>query len=119
MHKVRKYSAKRKKKLLEELLRYNKHITKACKAANVSRRTYYMWMEDDSEFAKEVGYIEDELLDESLDDCEDVLREKIREKNLVAVFFHLNNKGQKRGYNVKHEVKDKEPLINITLTKNE
>lgn len=69
------------------------NITGACVKANISRQTYYNWMNDD-EFAKAV----DEVNESNLDYAESKLLSLIRQENATAIIFYLKTKGKKRGY---------------------
>ena len=83
-----------KKRLLEALEKSLGVVTSACKIADVSRWTYYDYLKNDEQFAKEV----EEIQNISLDFSESKLFEAISKGNLTAVIFHLKTKGKHRGY---------------------
>jgi len=43
----------KKLKIINELLKHG-HVTRACERSNVKRITYYSWLKNDKNFAKEV-----------------------------------------------------------------
>ena len=92
---------KSKKALIESLEKSLGNISNACKAAGVSRQTYYDWVKDDPEFAQAVESVK-EL---SLDTAESVLKQLIvKDKNVTAVIFYLKTKGRERGYGDQAEI---------------
>lgn len=69
-------------------------ISYACKAAKVSRQTYYNWRKNDPEFDEKANEIEESAIDVA----EGKLLTQIGEGNLTAIIFYLKTKGKKRGY---------------------
>ena len=69
-------------------------VTVACKSANIPRSTYYKWLKEDEEFAKEVKEIENI----ALDFAESQLHSQIKDGSTSATIFYLKTKGKKRGY---------------------
>lgn len=69
-------------------------ISYACKAANVSRQTYYNWRKNDPAFDEKAREIEES----AIDIAEGKLLTQIGEGNLTAIIFYLKTKGKKRGY---------------------
>jgi hypothetical protein len=57
--------------------------------------------------------IEDEN-ESILDLAESVLIKSVREGDMPSVFYYLNNKGKKRGYNTRLEVADK-TIVNVNF----
>jgi hypothetical protein len=49
-----------------------------------------------------------------LDLAESVLIKSVREGDMPSVFYYLNNKGKKRGYNTRLEVADK-TIVNVNF----
>ena len=70
------------------------NIYETCKAVNITRSTYYDWMEKDKVFKKAVIDNQEALIDFS----ESQLLSLIKSKNVTSVIFHLKTKGKKRGY---------------------
>ena len=96
-----------KKNLLKHLKFFKGIISSACEASGVCRQTYYNYIADDEEFAKEV----DEINEAAIDHVESKLMEKINgvqinsEKGVydlppsdTAIIFFLKTKAKKRGY---------------------
>jgi len=69
-------------------------ISDACKAANISRMTFYRWREEDQEFAESVIEIEESKIDY----VEDKLFENIDGNKTNEILFYLKTKGKNRGY---------------------
>ena len=108
-----------KEKYLELLLRKNFNVAKTCRAIGISRGAYYLWLEKDEIFRKEVEY----LAESDIDDSEETLRilrrgipklddkgnfiEWLQRPDTTAVIFHLKTKGKSRGYveKTEHETK--------------
>ena len=75
-------------------------VVHACKTADISRRTYYNWLESDEEFRQAV----EDVGEEALDFAENALKKKIREGDTTATIFYLKTKGKKRGYIERTEI---------------
>jgi hypothetical protein len=90
-------------------------VTVACKQADIPRSTYYKWLKEDQEFAKEVKEIENI----ALDFAESQLHTQMKDGSTPATIFYLKTKGKKRGYIERSELDlttDNEPIkININL----
>jgi len=90
-------------------------VTVACKKTLIPRATYYKWLKEDEEFAKEVKDIENI----ALDFAESKLHNQIEDNNTSATIFYLKTKGKKRGYIEKSELdimSGDEPIkINIKI----
>jgi hypothetical protein len=110
-----------KKKVLKGLEKYRGIISSACQFANISRQSYYNWMENDPEFKQAV----DDISEAAIDFVEGKLFEKINGVTMLgksngdsdgedptytlppsdtAIIFYLKTKGKKRGYIEKSEV---------------
>ena len=93
-------TAKKKKLFLIIFEEKAGNVSKACKGANMGRRTYYNWMESDKKFAGAVEDINESLIDWG----EDALKTRIGAGDTIATIFFLKTKGRSRGYIEKHEV---------------
>lgn len=106
----------KKKDIVEALSDCYGIVTDACRKCDVPRSTYYKWLKEDEEFAKEVA----DTQEEAIDFVEGQLFQKIkgvtvgvREKGVLniyeqppsdtAIIFYLKTKGKKRGYIEKTE----------------
>ena len=87
------------------------HITKACKAANIHRRTYYSWIDKDDEFREECDNVSESLLDLA----ENKLLSKIKEGDNTCIIFFLKTKGRKRGYNESTQLEITKPISDINF----
>jgi len=91
-------------------------VTTACKNTDIPRSTFYSWMNDDEEFAKQVMSIQDI----TLDFAESQLFKQIRDNNTAATIFYLKTKGRNRGYverqEVQHSGEIKEVVVNVKRT---
>lgn len=86
-------------------------VIHAADKTGISRATHYNWMRDDPEYAEKV----DTIMERNLDLSESVLLKAVKNGELTAVFYHLNNKGKSRGYNVKDANEDDNRKIEITI----
>ena len=95
----------------------NCNISKSCEAANITRRTFYNWKEDDDDFRQEVVACEEALLDLA----ESKLMENINKGATPELIFYLKTKGKKRGYVERQEITGSEgkKLFEIEIIKNE
>ena len=90
-------------------------VTIACKKLGLPRSTFYKWLNEDKEFAKQVRDIENI----ALDFAESQLHNQIEDGNTSATIFYLKTKGKKRGYIERSELdlnSGDEPIkINIKI----
>jgi hypothetical protein len=90
-------------------------VTIACKKTDTPRSTFYKWLNEDKEFAKEVKDIENI----ALDFAESQLHNQIEKGNTSATIFYLKCRGKKRGYIERSELditSGDEPIkINIKI----
>ncbi|MCX6155448.1 MAG: hypothetical protein NT007_14940 [Candidatus Kapabacteria bacterium] len=86
--------------LLREIEKNYGIVSDACKAANISRSTFYNLKNSDKDFANEV----DTITDIAIDFVESKLYKAIDEGNITAIIFFLKTKGKKRGYTEKQEI---------------
>tara|TARA_R100001463_G_scaffold110220_1_gene164894 strand:+ start:944 stop:1282 length:339 start_codon:yes stop_codon:yes gene_type:complete len=91
--------AKDRSKFLEVFASKMGNVSKACKAAQISRQTYYDWMKDD-DFSGKV----DEVKEGLLDFAEHQLLSNIKSGRTAEILFYLKTKGKKRGYIERQEV---------------
>ena len=87
-------TAQHKKAIIEALEQSLGIVTSACKKVGVGRTTFYGWLNDDEEFAKQVKDIENI----ALDFAESQLHQQIKSGNPTSTIFYLKTKGKKRGY---------------------
>ena len=83
-----------KKAVLEALEQSLGVVTSACKKVGIGRTTFYGWLADDEEFAKQVKDIENV----ALDFAESQLHKQIKGGNPSSTIFYLKTKGKNRGY---------------------
>ena len=84
----------KKESILKALEKSLGVVTVACKSADVPRSTYYKWLNEDEEFAKQVQDIENIALDFG----ESQLHSQMKDGNTSATIFFLKTKGKRRGY---------------------
>ena len=72
----------------------HKTISAACEAANISRRTYYDWKEQDDDFAQRIIEVDEARIDY----VESKLFENIDGNKTNEILFYLKTKGKNRGY---------------------
>ena len=89
-----------KKAILEALEQSLGVVTTACKKVGIGRTTFYQWLKDDEEFAKQV----DDISNITLDFAESQLHKQIKNGNTSATIFYLKTKGKKRGYVERQEI---------------
>lgn len=73
------------------------NVSKACKAVNISRASYYKWKNDDPAFKERA----EEIYEGEIDVAEDQLRAKMDKGDTTAIIFFLKTKGKARGYTEK------------------
>ena len=90
-------------------------VTVACKQSSTPRSTYYKWLKEDEEFAKQVKEIENI----ALDFAESQLHSQMKDGSTSATIFYLKTKGKKRGYIERSELdlsSGDEPIkINVNI----
>tara|TARA_R110000824_G_scaffold107747_4_gene254277 strand:+ start:1236 stop:1589 length:354 start_codon:yes stop_codon:yes gene_type:complete len=90
-------------------------VTVACKQTDIPRSTYYKWLKEDEDFAREVKDIENIALDFG----ESQLHKQIGEGNTSATIFFLKTKGKRRGYIERSELDlnsgDEPVKINVNI----
>ena len=86
--------AARKAKFLEVFDGVACNVSQACKAAGVSRQTYFNWKKDDEKFATVVKDSQEALIDFA----ESMLMKKIKAEDNTAIIFFLKCRAKERGY---------------------
>ena len=76
------------------------NINISCKAADVTRQSFYHWQRTDEDFKEKIDAAKESLLDFA----ESKLMEIIKQGNVTALIFFLKTKGKKRGYVEKQEI---------------
>ena len=95
-----------KKAIIEALEKSLGVVTTACKIVGIDRTTFYRYLKDDADFAKEVQDIENI----AIDFVESQLFKQIKEGNTTATIFYLKTKAKKRGYVERQEVTEGEKI---------
>jgi len=90
------------------------NVKAACEASNISRGTYYKWVENDKEFAENAHNVFEGLKDMA----ETKLQQAIHAGKTAELIFFLKTKCQDRGY---IETIQQAPAIvyNVEVTKDE
>lgn len=86
----------KKKTFLDAYKKTFGNISQSCTIANISRRAFYNWKENDAEFLAEMEAIEPAEV--FIDFTENALVKKIQDGDTTAIIFALKTKGKKRGY---------------------
>ncbi len=89
-----------KKAILEALEKSLGVVTTTCRKVGINRTTFYKYLKEDEEFAKQVKDIENI----ALDFAESQLHKQISEGNTTATIFLLKTKGKSRGYVERSEI---------------
>ena len=90
----------KKESILKALEKSLGIVTVACKKTEIPRSTFYKWLDEDEDFAREVKDIENI----ALDFAESQLHKQIGNNNTTATIFYLKTKGKKRGYIERQEI---------------
>ena len=85
---------KNKKRVLDALKKTLGVVSSACQKVDLNPTTFYSWLKNDEEFAKEVKMCK-EL---AIDTAETSLMEQIKDGNTAATIFYLKTQGRDRGY---------------------
>lgn len=101
--------AKDKQAVLEALNKSSGIVASACKAAGISRFTFYKWLKDDKEFAEKV----EDVQELQKDFAEALILKKMKEGDTTMIIFYAKTKMKDRGYSerVEHTGANGEPLI--------
>jgi len=79
-------------------------VTTACKKAQIDRTTFYRYLKEDAEFARQVK----ELENVALDFAESSLHKQIQAGVPASTIFYLKTKGKERGYIERQEMTGKD-----------
>lgn len=101
--------AQEKADLLQALANTSGIVSSACKAANVSRMTYYRWYNEDPEFREKA----DDIKELQKDFAESLILKKMKEGDTTMIIFYAKTQMKDRGYTERKEItgKDGEDLI--------
>jgi hypothetical protein len=92
------------------------NVTETAKSLNITRKTFYDWLQKDKELKREIEIIDDSLLDFAESqlrllmrgipklDIEGKLIDWIVRPDNTSIIFYLKTKGKKRGYIEKTEI---------------
>lgn len=110
--------AQEKADLLQALANTSGIVSSACKAANVSRMTYYRWYNEDPDFREKA----DDIKELQKDFAESLILKKMKEGDTTMIIFYAKTQMKDRGYTERKEItgKDGEDLIRtkeIDITK--
>jgi hypothetical protein len=89
-----------KNQLIEAMKKSLGIVTNACQMCNVSRETFYTYMEKDAEFKKQIEDIENT----QADFVESQFMKNIKNGDTSCIIFYLKTKGRKRGYTERQEL---------------
>jgi len=90
----------RKKYLIKAMEKTLCNVAVSCKKVGITRQTYYNYYDNDEVFRTKI----DNLKEMQIDFVESKLLKLVNEESAAAIFFYLNNKAKKRGYNERKEV---------------
>lgn len=110
--------AQEKEDLLRALANTSGIVASACKAANISRMTYYRWYNEDPDFREKA----DDVKELQKDFAESLILKKMKEGDTTMLIFYAKTQMKDRGYTERKEItgKDGESLLNtkeIDITK--
>lgn len=79
------------------------NISAACAIIDISRTTFYKWMNDDSEggFAERFQVVKHNSIEERLDVAESMLDQNVEKGISADIKYFLDNHGGRRGYGKK------------------
>lgn len=98
-----------KERMLEELNKTSGIVSSACKAAGISRMTFYRWYNEDPDFKEKV----DDVKELQKDFCEALILKKMKDGDTTMLIFYAKTQMKDRGYTERRELvgKDGESLI--------
>ena len=105
-------TAERKKNFLKAFKKTMGVVAPACEKAGISRRTFYVWMDNDPEFKEDVKHVRES----ALDFAESKLLENINKNKETSIIFYLKTQGKSRGYveRVEQETVEKDDFTDYT-----
>jgi len=90
----------KKQKVLKCLEETHGVVTEACKKAGLARGQFYVYMNTDAAFKKQV----EEIQEGAIDYVESQLFKNIKEGNITGQIFYLKTKAKHRGYIERQEI---------------
>lgn len=97
---VQERMAKAKLDVLEQLSNCNGIVASACKAAGISRYTFYEWKKTDPDFAEKV----EDIMELQKDFAEALILKKMKDGDTAMIIFYAKTKMKDRGYVERQEV---------------
>ena len=91
---------KGKEEVLARLSETSGIVASACKAAGISRYTFYEWRKNDPDFAEKV----DDIIELQKDFCESLILKKMKEGDTTMIIFYAKTKMKDRGFVERQEV---------------
>ena len=91
---VRERMEKGKEEVLQQLNNNSGIVASACKAAGISRYTFYEWCKNDPEFAEK----DEDIKKLQKDFCEALILKKMKEGDTTMIIFYAKTKMKDRGY---------------------
>jgi hypothetical protein len=85
---------KKKAKFLEKFEESKGNVSIAAKYADIARKTYYNWIDEDKEFKQAAN----DVLEASGDYVESKLLSRINKDDTTAIIFYCKTKLKERGY---------------------
>jgi hypothetical protein len=84
-------------------------IKRTCQQMQISRQTYYNWLDRDPDFAAAIERVKEQ----TLDFVETALLRRIKDGDTTAIIFYLKCKGKERGYVDKQqfEISNTAPIV--------
>lgn len=107
--------SKEKQSLLKALSNTSGIIASACKAANISRMTYYRWYDEDPDFREKA----DDIKELQKDFAESLILKKMKEGDTTMLIFYAKTQMKDRGYSELKEVKIDAPKGLTVVCSNE
>jgi len=113
----KKVMQNRKKQILELYPKKACNVSAVCSAVGITRKTFYDYVNSDSDFKESIEESKEALLD----NAESVLQKKIMGEDTISLIFFLKTKGRGRGYTERTEFEDvsKREPIEILIIKPE
>jgi len=102
----------RKKQILELYPKKACNVSAVCSAVGITRKTFYDYVNSDSDFKESIEESKEALLD----NAESVLQKKIMGEDTISLIFFLKTKGKARGYTERTEIEDLSRREPITVT---
>jgi uncharacterized Zn ribbon protein len=89
-----------KKAIIKALELSGGNVSQCCKIAKISRAGFYVYYNNDEEFARQV----EETREAEIDMVEDALKQKIQGGDTASIIFYLKTQGKKRGWREGNDV---------------